>query len=38
MTDCVLENATQASIVENATGVSLAGVRINGKLVERLSI
>jgi hypothetical protein len=24
--------------VENATGVSLAGVRINGKLVERLSI
>jgi polygalacturonase len=38
MTNCVFENATQSSIVENATDVSLAGVRINGKLVEKLSI
>src|SRR5579863_2958400 len=37
MTDCVFENATQSSIVENARDISLEGVRINGKLVEKFT-
>ena len=37
MTDCVFENATQSSIVENARDIALEGVRINGKLVEKFN-
>lgn len=35
MTDCVFENVAQCSIVENAGDISLEGVRVNGKLVEK---
>ncbi|HKV62582.1 MAG TPA: glycoside hydrolase family 28 protein [Candidatus Acidoferrum sp.] len=37
LTDCVFENTSQSSVVENASGVVLKGVRINGKLVEKLA-
>lgn len=37
LTDCDFENTSQSSLVENASGVVLKDVHINGKLVEKLA-
>lgn len=37
LTDCIFENATQSSVVENAKDIVVQDVRINGKLVAKLT-